>query len=55
MNDVVASRSDAGVRLSDQVAEGMIAMQIVPDMRMAIVATFSCTSQNVRRWRYRTS
>jgi DNA-binding transcriptional LysR family regulator len=35
--DIVAQRYDAGVRSGEQVAKGMIAMRIGPDMRMAVV------------------
>src|SRR5439155_69540 len=34
-----AQRFDAGVRLGEQVAEGMIAVRIGPDLRMAAVAS----------------
>jgi DNA-binding transcriptional LysR family regulator len=36
--DIVAERYDAGVRLGEQVAKGMIAVRIGPDFRMAVVA-----------------
>jgi len=35
--DIVAQRCDAGVRWGEQVAKGMIAVRIGPDMRMAVV------------------
>src|SRR5688500_9518742 len=35
--DIVAERYDAGVRSGEQVAKGMIAMRIGPDLRMAVV------------------
>src|SRR5918998_4213599 len=35
--DIVAQRYDAGVRSGEQVAKGMIAVRIGPDMRMAVV------------------
>lgn len=35
--DIVAERYDAGVRTGEQVAKGMIAVRIGPDMRMAVV------------------
>src|SRR5215210_7995362 len=35
--DIVAQRFDAGVRSGEQVAKGMIALRIGPDMRMAVV------------------
>jgi DNA-binding transcriptional LysR family regulator len=37
LTDIVAERYDAGVRLGEQVAKGMIALRIGPDFRMAIV------------------
>jgi DNA-binding transcriptional LysR family regulator len=37
LSDIVAQRYDIGVRLGDQVAKGMIAARIAPDMRLAIV------------------
>jgi DNA-binding transcriptional LysR family regulator len=37
LTDVVAQRFDAGVRSGEQVARGMIAVRIAPDMRMAVV------------------
>lgn len=37
LTDIVAERYDAGVRLGEQVARGMIAVRIAPDMRMAVV------------------
>jgi len=39
LTDIVASRYDAGVRLGEQVAPGMIAVPIGPEMRMAAVAS----------------
>jgi DNA-binding transcriptional LysR family regulator len=38
LTDIVAERCDAGVRWGEQVAKGMIAVRIGPDMRMAVVA-----------------
>jgi DNA-binding transcriptional LysR family regulator len=38
LTDIVAQRYDAGVRSGEQVAKGMIAVRIGPDMRMAAVA-----------------
>ncbi len=35
--DLVAQRFDCGVRLGEQVAKGMIAVRIGPDMRFAVV------------------
>src|SRR5215212_1563373 len=37
LTDIVAHRYDAGVRSGEQVAKGMIAVGIGPDMRMAVV------------------
>ena len=37
LTDIVDQRHDAGVRSAEQVAKGMIAVRIGPDMRMAIV------------------
>jgi DNA-binding transcriptional LysR family regulator len=37
LTDIVAERYDIGVRLGSEVAKGMIAVRIAPDMRMAIV------------------
>ena len=39
LTDIVAQRYDAGVRLCEQVAMGMIAQRIGPDMRMAVVGS----------------
>lgn len=39
LNDIVAQRYDAGIRLGDQVEKDMIAVRIAPDLRMAVVAT----------------
>jgi DNA-binding transcriptional LysR family regulator len=38
LTDIVGQRYDAGVRSGEQVAKGMIAVRIGPDMRMAVVA-----------------
>lgn len=37
LTDIVAQRYDAGVRSGEQVAKGMIAVRIGPDMQMAVV------------------
>jgi DNA-binding transcriptional LysR family regulator len=37
LTDIVAERYDAGVRSGEQVAQGMIAVRIGPDLRMAVV------------------
>lgn len=39
LTDIVTERYDAGVRLGEQVARGMIAVRIGPDTSMAVVAT----------------
>ena len=39
MVDIVAERFDAGVRFGSRVAEGMIAVRIGPDVKMAVIAT----------------
>ncbi len=38
LTDIVAERFDAGVRLGEQVLEGMIAMRVGPDFRMLAIA-----------------
>jgi DNA-binding transcriptional LysR family regulator len=39
LQDIVAQRYDAGVRLGEQVAKDMIAVRIGPDIRMLVVGT----------------
>lgn len=39
LSDIVAERYDAGVRIGEQVAKGMIAVRIGPELRMAVVGT----------------
>jgi DNA-binding transcriptional LysR family regulator len=39
LTDIAAQRFDAGVRSVEQVASGMIAVRIAPDMRMAVVGS----------------
>lgn len=39
LTDIVAERFDAGVRSGEQVAKGMIAVRIGPDVRMAVVGS----------------
>jgi len=39
LTDIVAHGLDAGVRSGEQVARGMIAVRIAPDMRMAVVGS----------------
>jgi DNA-binding transcriptional LysR family regulator len=41
LTDIVAERFDAGVRLGEQVAKGMIAVRIGPDVRFAVVGARS--------------
>ena len=41
LTDIVTQRFDAGVRSGEQVASGMIAVRIAPDMRMAVVGSSS--------------
>jgi DNA-binding transcriptional LysR family regulator len=41
LTDIVAERFDAGIRLGEQVAKDMIAVQIGPDIRMAVVGAAS--------------
>jgi DNA-binding transcriptional LysR family regulator len=45
LTDIVAQRYDAGVRSGEQVAKGMIAVRIGPDMRMAVVGAPSYFQQ----------
>ncbi|MGH8505744.1 MAG: LysR substrate-binding domain-containing protein [Stenotrophobium sp.] len=39
LTDIAAHRFDAGIRLGEQVAQGMIAVRIGPELRMAAVAS----------------
>lgn len=39
MTDIVAERCDAGIRLGEHLADGMVAARIGPDIRMSVVAT----------------
>lgn len=39
LTDIVAEKFDAGVRLGEQVAEGMIAVRIGPDFRMVVIGS----------------
>ena len=48
LTDIVAERYDAGVRLGEQVAKGMIAVRIGPDMRMAVVGAPSYFARHPR-------
>lgn len=45
LTDIVAERYDAGVRLGDIVAKGMITVPIGPNLRMAAVASPSYFAQ----------
>ena len=47
LTDIVAQRYDAGVRSGEQVAKGMIAVRIGPDMRMAVVGAASYFRQRL--------
>ena len=48
LTDIVAERYDAGVRLGERVAKGMIATRIGPDMRMAVVGAPSYFAKRKR-------
>src|SRR3954453_13949888 len=48
LTDIVAERSDAGVRLGEQVGRDMIAVRIGPDMRMAVVGAPSYFARRPR-------
>lgn len=48
LTDIVAERYDAGIRLGEQVAKDMIAVQIGPDMRMAVVGSPSYFARHKR-------
>ena len=48
LTDIVAERFDAGVRPGEIVAEGMIAVRIGPDMRMAVVGAPSYFAKRPR-------
>ncbi|MBO0144633.1 LysR family transcriptional regulator [Agrobacterium sp. Ap1] len=39
MTDIAAERCDAGIRLGEHLADGMVAAKVGPDIRMAVVAT----------------
>src|SRR5690348_18300295 len=39
LTDIVAGRFDGGIRSGEQVASGMVAVRIAPDMRMAVVGS----------------
>lgn len=39
LTDIVAERYGIGVRLSNQIAQEMIAVRVGPDLRMAMVAS----------------
>jgi DNA-binding transcriptional LysR family regulator len=44
LTDIVAERHDAGIRAGEHVAQGMIALRIGPDLRMAVVGAPSYLS-----------
>jgi DNA-binding transcriptional LysR family regulator len=46
LTDIAAERFDIGVRLGSEVARGMIAVRIAPDMRMTIVGAASYLKKN---------
>lgn len=46
LNDIVAERFDAGVRLGEQVAKDMVAVRIGPDVRMAVVGAPAYLAQH---------
>jgi DNA-binding transcriptional LysR family regulator len=46
LTDIVAGRFDAGVRLGEQLAKDMIAVQIGPSLRMAVVAAPSYLAEH---------
>lgn len=48
MTDIVAERCDAGIRLGEHLAEGMVAVRVGPDIRMAVVATPAYFEQHGR-------
>ena len=48
LTDIVAEGYDAGVRMGEQVAKGMIAVRIGPDMRMAVVGAPSYFDKHPR-------
>lgn len=48
MTDIVAERCDAGIRLGEHLAEGMVAARVGPPIRMAVVATRSYFDKNGR-------
>lgn len=45
LTDIVANRFDAGVRLGDQITNGMISVRISPDVRFAVVGSPSYFAQ----------
>ena len=48
LTDIVEERFDAGVRLGEQVANGMISVRIGPDVRFAVVGAPSCVEASPR-------
>lgn len=48
LTDIVTERYDAGVRPGETVAQGMIAVRIAPDMRMAVVGASSYFARRSR-------
>lgn len=48
LTDIVSERYDAGVRLGEQVAKGMIAVKVSPEMRIAVVGAPSYLARKGR-------
>lgn len=48
MTDIVAERCDAGIRLGEHLAEGMVAARVGPDIRMSVVAAPGYFARNGR-------
>lgn len=46
LTDIIAERYDAGIRFGDQIAKGMTAIRISPDIRMVIVGAPSYLQQH---------
>ena len=53
LTDIAAERYDAGIRPGGNVAKGMIAVRIGPDMRMAVVGARSYFERKHPRERHR--
>jgi DNA-binding transcriptional LysR family regulator len=48
LNDIVAERFDAGVRLGESIAKDMVAVRIGPDLRMAVVGAPAYFAEHAR-------